>query len=210
MAEFMIKAIDAKHSDPIKDQAGCYKRGDVVQVYKDGRCNEPPSPNSKMMIIKIPGLSLMDAQKYMESEEEAQETTREWNQFDWDVAVAGNSFGEFISKPILESTKDVSTSKTVSAIGWAKMLFENNYYPFVAKPTAKEVLTFPSSYQLTGTVRTVTLRGDIMVVITRRKHSFGIDNLPSETKTKLKSQEIVTLSKAQADAVLLEKTKVVA
>lgn len=38
MAEFLIKAINANHSNPIKDASGCYKRGDIVEVYEDGRC----------------------------------------------------------------------------------------------------------------------------------------------------------------------------
>lgn len=69
MAEFLIKKIDHTLIDIKKDTAGCYKRGDVVQVYKDGTCTEKPSPNSKMVIIKVPGMALKDAQKYTEHEE---------------------------------------------------------------------------------------------------------------------------------------------
>lgn len=68
MAEFLIKKIDAVHKDPIKDKSGCYKRGDVVQVYEDGECKEPPSPNSKMYIVKVPGMTKKEAEKYTESE----------------------------------------------------------------------------------------------------------------------------------------------
>jgi hypothetical protein len=35
MAELLVKAVDASHSDPAKD-AMCYKRGDVVDVQENG------------------------------------------------------------------------------------------------------------------------------------------------------------------------------
>jgi len=68
MAEFLIKATNATHADPVKDRRGCYKRGDIVQVFPDGACTEQPSPNSNMVIIKVVGLSFEAAQKYMLSE----------------------------------------------------------------------------------------------------------------------------------------------
>lgn len=67
MAEFLIKRIDATHPDRRKDRRGCYKRGDVVAVYEDKTCVEPPSLSSKMLIVKAPGMSFEDAAKYMES-----------------------------------------------------------------------------------------------------------------------------------------------
>lgn len=203
MSEFLIKIIDANHSDSVKDKAGCYKRGDVVQVYKNGRCTEPPSPSSKMCIIKVLEMSVEEGKIYTESKEEAQETTREWNQLRWNKAVQDDNFDEFLSKPTVENTINTEISITVSLETWHKMQFSSNYYPFVSKPTAKDVLA--SSSQLTGTVRTVTLRGNIMVVITRRKYSFGIDNIPEEIKNKLQAKKIVTLSKLQAETVLKEK-----
>jgi hypothetical protein len=70
MAEFLIKAIDATHSDPIKDKSGSYKRGDVVVVMPDGwpwgRLEGPP----KFVIVKIPGMSVEAAQKYIDSEKD--------------------------------------------------------------------------------------------------------------------------------------------
>lgn len=64
MAELLIKKIDAVHKDIVKDRRGCYKRGDIVQVYKDGECKESPSPNSKMYIVKVSGMSKKEAEKY--------------------------------------------------------------------------------------------------------------------------------------------------
>ncbi len=70
MAEFLIKAVDQYNADPLKDQRGCYKRGDIVQVYEDGACKEPPAPNSKFVIVKIPGLSKATAEQYAKPDEE--------------------------------------------------------------------------------------------------------------------------------------------
>lgn len=71
MAELLIKATDAFNADPIKDKAGCYKRGDVVVVMNDGwpwgKSEGPP----KFVIVKIPGMTVEEAQKYIESEKDA-------------------------------------------------------------------------------------------------------------------------------------------
>jgi len=69
MAEFLIMAVDKTHSDPIKDKRGCYKRGDIVQVYEDGECKEPPAPDSKFVIVKITGLSKATAEQYAKQDE---------------------------------------------------------------------------------------------------------------------------------------------
>ena len=36
MAELLVKAIDATHPDPTKDQRGCWKRGMIVEIRPDG------------------------------------------------------------------------------------------------------------------------------------------------------------------------------
>src|ERR1043166_9865558 len=52
--ELLIKAVDASHANPVKDQ-GCYKRGDVVIVMPDGhpwgREEGPPT----FLVVKVPG-----------------------------------------------------------------------------------------------------------------------------------------------------------
>lgn len=63
MAELLVKAIDATHSDPEKDARGCYKRGDVVVAFDDGhewgRLEVlPPDKGGKFVIVKLPGVTL--------------------------------------------------------------------------------------------------------------------------------------------------------
>lgn len=56
MAELLIKAVDATHPNPTKDQRGCYKRGDVVMVLENGATPEgvtPPAQGGKFVIIRI-------------------------------------------------------------------------------------------------------------------------------------------------------------
>lgn len=62
MAELLIKAIDATHSDPGKDFRGCYKRGDIVQVRPDGFAWGrlellPPADGGKFVVLKITGVT---------------------------------------------------------------------------------------------------------------------------------------------------------
>lgn len=45
-----------------------YRKGDIVEVYSDGRCTEKPSPNSKFVVIKVPGLSFKDAKHLMDAD----------------------------------------------------------------------------------------------------------------------------------------------
>ncbi len=58
MAELLIKAVDATHDDPTKDQRGCYKRGDIVVVRADGwgwGTQEviPPASGGLFVVVKI-------------------------------------------------------------------------------------------------------------------------------------------------------------
>lgn len=64
MAEFLIKAVDATHPDPIKDVSGCYKRSDIVEVFEDGRIQNP-YPNSPFVLIRVSGITKKQADKYM-------------------------------------------------------------------------------------------------------------------------------------------------
>lgn len=66
-AEFLVKAVDVTHKDPVKDR-GCYKRGDVVVVFPDGHEWGKEERLPKFMVVKIPGLPVKDAKKYIESE----------------------------------------------------------------------------------------------------------------------------------------------
>lgn len=66
MADILIKAVDVTHSDPIKDARGCYKRGDVVEAFEDGKIQDP-FPGSPFVLVRVTGLSKAVADKYIES-----------------------------------------------------------------------------------------------------------------------------------------------
>lgn len=58
MAELLIKAVNATHSDPNKDARGCYKRGDIVGVAPNdwpwGALElKPPADGGKFVVVKI-------------------------------------------------------------------------------------------------------------------------------------------------------------
>ncbi len=38
-----------------------YQKGDIIEVYSDGRCKEKPASNCKFVIVKVPGLPFKDA-----------------------------------------------------------------------------------------------------------------------------------------------------
>lgn len=65
MAILLIKDCDATNPLSAKD-AMCYKRGDVVQVFADERrVVEKPQP--PFVVLKVTGLAVKDATKYMKS-----------------------------------------------------------------------------------------------------------------------------------------------
>ena len=67
MAILLIFDHDNTRADPVKDLRGCYKRGDVVQVFEDGTpCVIPPAP--PFYIVEITGLSKALAEKYMQAD----------------------------------------------------------------------------------------------------------------------------------------------
>lgn len=35
MALVLVQLVDRTHPDPVKDQRGCYKRGDIIVIYED-------------------------------------------------------------------------------------------------------------------------------------------------------------------------------
>jgi hypothetical protein len=66
MAILLIFDHNNTHSDPVKDLRGCYKLGDVVQVFDDGTpFVNPPAP--PFYIVEITGLSKALAEKYTSS-----------------------------------------------------------------------------------------------------------------------------------------------
>lgn len=65
---------DNTHSDPEKDQRGCYKLGDIVAVHEDDKHDGDLVANPVMppwYLIKIPGVTVAQVQHAMESERSA-------------------------------------------------------------------------------------------------------------------------------------------
>lgn len=54
MAEILIKAVNATHADPTKDQRGCYKRGFPVLVMPDGHPWGIQERLPKFVVFKFP------------------------------------------------------------------------------------------------------------------------------------------------------------
>lgn len=65
MCQLLVMGINKTHIDPLKDARGCYKRGDIVEVFEDGRLQTPPF-GSPFVLINITGVSKVQADKYME------------------------------------------------------------------------------------------------------------------------------------------------
>lgn len=66
MAIFLIMDRNKVNAlDAVKDVRGCYKLGDIVEVFEDDKpCVIPPA--EPFYIVKVTGLSKADALKYME------------------------------------------------------------------------------------------------------------------------------------------------
>lgn len=77
MAEFLIKAISATHTDPSKDTRGAYKRGDVVVVMPDRHEWGAAEGLPTFVVVKIPGLDVEKAKAFLEPETEIDQETGE-------------------------------------------------------------------------------------------------------------------------------------
>lgn len=64
MAEFLIKAVDATHKNPIDHWQGCYKKGDPVTVQRDGHTWGREECLPKFIVLKVPSMSIKSGRKY--------------------------------------------------------------------------------------------------------------------------------------------------
>lgn len=76
MAEILVKAISVAHSDPTKDQRGCYKRGMPVVVMEDGHPWGAEEQLPKFVVLKIPLISVDKVRKYIDQQIEGGIVTR--------------------------------------------------------------------------------------------------------------------------------------
>lgn len=67
MAEILVKAVDATNPDPVKDAAGCYKRGDPVVIMPDGHPWGREEGLPKFWIVKVPGATVAQLQQYVDA-----------------------------------------------------------------------------------------------------------------------------------------------
>jgi len=87
MCEILVKATNATHPDPDIDRRGCYKRGYPVVVMPDGHPwgNEERLP--LFVVIKLPGVSVETAQKYIEPWEDALTPGQTYCRRKWKIKV---------------------------------------------------------------------------------------------------------------------------
>lgn len=65
MAELLVKAVSATHSDPAKDQRGCYKRGHAVVVMPDGHEWGTLETLPRFVVLKFPLVAPARVEKYL-------------------------------------------------------------------------------------------------------------------------------------------------
>ena len=69
MALLLVMGANKAHSDPLKDQRGSYKRGDIVDVYEDDRhdgdlVRNPIAP--PFVLIRVNGVTAAQVRAYIE------------------------------------------------------------------------------------------------------------------------------------------------
>jgi hypothetical protein len=75
MALLLVMAVNHTHVDSVKDQRGCYKRGDIVAVYDDDKHDgdlvanpiQPP-----FVLIRVTGVTADQVRQYVAQELDAQ------------------------------------------------------------------------------------------------------------------------------------------
>lgn len=77
MAKLVVKGLDATHANPVKNDAGCYKAGDVVAVMPDsyvpGNGEQPPA----FVVVDVPGVPVQRLEHLLAEEESSVLTDRD-------------------------------------------------------------------------------------------------------------------------------------
>lgn len=84
--ELLVKAVDAVHSEPGKDARGSYKRGMVVVAMPDGHQWGARESLPTFVVIKLPGITVAKAIKYIAPQLDA--TTNTVRRRLWQIQVA--------------------------------------------------------------------------------------------------------------------------
>lgn len=109
MAELLIKATSASHADPEKDEAGCYKKGDIVGLQPDGHEWGAKEGLPTFVRVKVPGLpvaTILDRaepwQRAIDYDVVAQNTALDGARFRLFVAVPGAAKRFGITRQMVE------------------------------------------------------------------------------------------------------------
>lgn len=87
MAILVLIDRDATHADPVKDERGCYKRGDIVAVHEDSAHDgdlERNPVSAPWVLIKVAGVTKAQAERVLEPDRESdaadarRRTRRKW------------------------------------------------------------------------------------------------------------------------------------
>lgn len=120
MAEILVRAGNTVHSDPSKDQRGCYKRGMPVVVMPDGHPWGAEEGLPKFVIVKIPLISVDRVQQYIAPQVESGVVTRRRR---WQIRWADLPAG---AQTILQTTGVLTIKASASYAGsygytWAQV-----------------------------------------------------------------------------------------
>lgn len=87
MAILVLIDRSATHADPVKDERGCYKRGDIVAVHEDSAHDGDLVRNpvsAPWVLIKVAGVTKAQAERVLEPDQESdaadarRRTRRKW------------------------------------------------------------------------------------------------------------------------------------
>ena len=95
MADILAKATDANHPDPEVDRAGCYKKGDVVEVRESGAPRGALEGLPTFVIVECPEVTKAQVLDRMES----WRTVLDWGVVARDLALDGWRLRLFVTNP---------------------------------------------------------------------------------------------------------------
>lgn len=114
--ELLLKAIDATHSDPVKDKKGCYKKGDIVEVREENSQYGKKECLPKFLVVNV--LGTMAQWKYLmkpEINEDEMITRRRYN-YDFDTHLGAAKMAEILAADWQIETIDVTKISDKGAI----------------------------------------------------------------------------------------------
>lgn len=170
-------------------------RGDIIQVYENGRCTEQPSADSKFVIIKIPDLSYPVARSrcvewvrsYTATITLDDPPVYEYELTLTDLSVSGSELFDIVKEQFGKLPPDIELLNKSSHSIEVRLTTDNPLRKIAFQQNAKNFIN------------------ELLCPIRRCRYRVDVENLPAGIKQTLQNDRWITVTWAQASPYIIDK-----